>query len=1123
MFLFCICGTPVRADQIVHLTVSVTDELGNAVSGARVNVYQQEAKRSRWFDVPVPPDYYEPTNAQGLARLQIIVASGQGLDITIEVSREDMAAQSRNISLGKNFPTRLPLEKFSLKKRSESGGTDVINVVVDVQSEGKPLEGASVLIRDQSLGAKTGRFTGTTGADGKTTIRVWYATPSASETLPIEVSKNGYKDGKGSAALQKKDIGKTISGPSIALDKQNKSGTVVTVNIADAKTKQPLGGAQVTLDGPDYLYDNTNGSGVASFVVPKAGTYEVRVSEENHRPFKSQVQVRTNEQDKPPVICEMEPKLTKDEGKDVIDVTVLWKDTTDEKSKPAPLKGASVRAGRITVGTDDGGKAKLTGAFEEKQEVVVDAAGYKSQRKIVNVAKILHYSAGQGAATFTLEPELSENSPIRIIVEVVDAASTKIDGADVEFVAANGTFLRALGTRNGEADFRSGDAPGVPTAELRKGISVSVKKKPEFKEVLNRSVPSNLLRPSLEAGTYRVELERDWTELEKALAALEARASALKNEAAAAATKAKTAETLIAKFPAAKGRVEEMLSELKKAEAEFKPAESKKRCEEADQLAKEIVDIQKQAAQKEDEIKKGLDEATGLAATCNSKAQADVIKTRYRDAIKAAGEISKTTKKAAEPHQKLARMAEAMKEGGPLKKQVEQALKKIEGEVEATKKESATANAAFNDAVAGALGIPGKRAALVSELGKIKTQFDLAKNDKLLPPELKTRVTNLEQLINSITAPKAPGVERLDEVMKPILAELDRSLIQARGTANAFDKALCVIALMDKEVEEINSHVSGATIELSAVADLPARADECIAKASQAPTPTPPGARPSPTPSPASPSPSPAVDEVTVPDISRANGSDLKAMKAAAGPDMVGAIVATKASPSPGSTRLFAGQDPLAGAKAKRGSTLKIFVYQSLAQASATPSASPSPSAAVAAGTMPNLTGLTLEQAVARLPAGMRVSSYEGGDKPPKPELAYTVFSQTPPVGTKLDLKKPPLVTVKVYGAKDSTVGSGPERFDGSYTGSYTGDDKGAVRFTVSNGVIAITNPGRGTGHISQSGSASISGSGVDGKSSYSFSGTFAIGPGGKATAGGTWTGQQSGFTGHGSWSASRR
>ncbi len=737
----------------------------------------------------------------------------------------------------------------------------------------------------------------------------------------------------------------------------------------------------------------------------------------------------------------------------------------------------------------------------------------------------------------------------------------------------------------------------MPLAELRKGISITVRKSPEYKEVVNRSVPSNLLQPSLEAGDYLIELERDWTALEKALATLEPQVAALKNEAADAAAKAKTAEALIAKFPAAKGRVEEMLNELKQAEAAFKPEESKKRCDEAKELARQITEIGKQATQKEEEIKKGLDEAIGLSASCNSKAQADVIKARYRDAIKAAGEISKLTKSVAEPRQKLARMAEAMKQGGPLKERVEQAQKKIEGEVETAKKDSTMANSAFNEAVSAALAFPNRRAALTGELAKMKTQFDLGKNDKLLPPPLKTRVGNLEQLLAGITPPKSPSVARLDEVMKPILAQLDQFMIQGRGTARVLEEALCQVDPMDAVVEEITSHVSGATIELSAAADLQAKADECIAKASQSPAPSdevivpdvtgltdpakmiaagnqaglktslvastePPAtngggvvvrqnplantrakrgeplviwlsqkkvaaATPSPIPTATVAASPKAPEEVTVPTIpAGVTVAEAKATLSAAG--LAAGFNAKGGKPTVQDLefKTTGAQDVPGGSKAKRGATVTVSIYQkydATAAASPTPPTSPPPPPTPASGTMPDLTGLTLEQAVARLPAGMRIGSVEMGDKPPKPELALRIFGQTPAPGTKIDLKIPPAVTVKHYGSAQSTVGTGPERFDGSYTGSYTGADKGAVRFTVANGIIAISSPGRGTGQINQSGAASITGSGADGNSTYTFSGTFSIGSNGKAGAGGTWSGKQSGFSGSGTWSASRR
>src|SRR5205814_1599737 len=106
-------------------------------------------------------------------------------------------------------------------------------------------------------------------------------------------------------------------------------------------------------------------------------------------------------------------------------------------------------------------------------------------------------------------------------------------------------------------------------------------------------------------------------------------------------------------------------------------------------------------------------------------------------------------------------------------------------------------------------------------------------------------------------------------------------------------------------------------------------------------------------------------------------------------------------------------QDPPGGSKATRGKTVTVSIYQKFETASPTPTAVASPTATVALGTMPDLTGLTLDQAVVRLPTGMRIGSYEGGDKPPRPELANTIYGQTPAPGAKINLKKPAVVTVK--------------------------------------------------------------------------------------------------------------
>jgi hypothetical protein len=112
-------------------------------------------------------------------------------------------------------------------------------------------------------------------------------------------------------------------------------------------------------------------------------------------------------------------------------------------------------------------------------------------------------------------------------------------------------------------------------------------------------------------------------------------------------------------------------------------------------------------------------------------------------------------------------------------------------------------------------------------------------------------------------------------------------------------------------------------------------------------------------------------------------------------------------------------------------------------------------------------------------------------------------------------------------------LSTGVSRFDGSYTGSYSGtaifDDgtsspvNGSVTFTVANGFITVTNPGSGSGRIQTNGSAAFSSGGGGGSGvSYSFSGTFSVSPAGAAAADGGWSATFSGGAALGEWGASR-
>jgi hypothetical protein len=121
----------------------------------------------------------------------------------------------------------------------------------------------------------------------------------------------------------------------------------------------------------------------------------------------------------------------------------------------------------------------------------------------------------------------------------------------------------------------------------------------------------------------------------------------------------------------------------------------------------------------------------------------------------------------------------------------------------------------------------------------------------------------------------------------------------------------------------------------------------------------------------------------------------------------------------------------------------------------------------------------------------------------------------------------PPIGPVQPVPPPQSPAPPNVRQFDGSYGGSYAGrfageSVSGPVAFTVSNGAITVTVPGRGSGSVDAAGSASFSGSlGVEGVS-CTFSGSFQVSPSGSASASGTWSCPGLGSSGQGTWSATR-
>jgi hypothetical protein len=418
-------------DKTVTLVVRVKDDGGKLVPVAHVNVYQEHRNLSNL--IVRPPDYQQDTNANGIATFQIVVKTGEALKLSIEVSQEDMQTEKHDLDRGTEFPAMI-LEQFTLKPRLTAGveGGSIINVSVNVQDDKfDPVEGATVLI---SGSTPSERYQGMTGPKGNVIIPVGFVFKL---TYKIEVSKQGHGPGQKFIELDTPQVGKTVFGGNITIEKA--AGTVVTVSVRDQDNPgQPVADAKVTLDGAGHYPATTDGSGTATLFVPETGTFTVKISQEYYEPFSGgELRILVGEESKAAAFS-LKAKAKKEEGKDTIEVTVLASDPTDEKAKPLPLAGAVVKTGRTGVSTNGSGHATLNGSYEVKQEVTAEATGYKSQSKTVGVTKLARFSSGTGSTTFILVPELSENSPIRLIVEVRDSSGSFVKGADVEFYGANG-------------------------------------------------------------------------------------------------------------------------------------------------------------------------------------------------------------------------------------------------------------------------------------------------------------------------------------------------------------------------------------------------------------------------------------------------------------------------------------------------------------------------------------------------------------------------------------------------------------------------------------------------------------------------------------------------------------
>ena len=123
-------------------------------------------------------------------------------------------------------------------------------------------------------------------------------------------------------------------------------------------------------------------------------------------------------------------------------------------------------------------------------------------------------------------------------------------------------------------------------------------------------------------------------------------------------------------------------------------------------------------------------------------------------------------------------------------------------------------------------------------------------------------------------------------------------------------------------------------------------------------------------------------------------------------------------------------------------------------------------------------------------------------------------------------------VMIGIYAVASTAFGQAPaqSKYDGSYHGTYDGSfaghpATGSVAFSVSNGVITVTDPGQGAGTVDSSGSATFSGSLGVADVTCKFTGAFRSSSGAQQSArpSGSWSCAGSGQTGKGTWTGDRQ
>ena len=330
--------------------------------------------------------------------------------------------------------------------------------------------------------------------------------------------------------------------------------------------------------------------------------------------------------------------------------------------------------------------------------------------------------------------------------------------------------------------------------------------------------------------------------LSTSIGTLEAKVAAWKNDAAEASAKITALENQASEDAKTEMKALALADGIRQAAVVFGYTEvpgltAPARCQKAAQLKKSLKDYKEEADQREQQLKKRLDEASTLAANCSSQADASEVKRWYNTAIQLAGQIGALEKKAIQDNAELATLEEQSKDQKRILGEVEKKVTEIFNLWASADRAASIAEADFQRASELTSRLGARRSALNAELQALRAQhevvlvFDALDSNPGSPTDLKKRLDDLGQLLGSNAVSLRAPDAKWPTILKQRAVQIEEYHQRGEDDLERYKAQMCDMQAMDDVVTNIGSLVTSAMIEISAAAKLRDKAEECEKRA----------------------------------------------------------------------------------------------------------------------------------------------------------------------------------------------------------------------------------------------------------------------------------------------------